>query len=279
MVPVAQEYAPRAQGSAAVQLPLAVHATQLPPLQTRSVPQVTPLASAVPLSLHTGAPVLQAMVPLWHALPDGVQVAPAVHATQVPPPQTRPVPQAVPLLTLAPVSTQTDAPVLQSVAPVWQGLPDGVQVAPAVHATQAPALHTRPAPQLAPLARLVPVSVHTGVPVRQSVVPVWQALPAGVQLAPATQALQTPPPHTRPVPQEAPSATLVPLSVQVAPDAPHTRVPTWQGLLATQLPPPTHGAQAPLRHVPPTPQAVPSDAFMPVSMQEGAPAVHTMAPR
>jgi hypothetical protein len=42
----------------------------------------------------------------------------------------------------------------------------------APHALHAPDSHTLLAPQLVPLARLVPVSVHTAVPVEQSIVPV-----------------------------------------------------------------------------------------------------------
>jgi hypothetical protein len=66
--------------------------------------------------------------------------------------------------------------------------------APFVHVDWAvayPAEHDGPAPQAVPLA--IFVALHTGLPVEQSVVPVWQAvLMPSVQAVPALQALQVP---------------------------------------------------------------------------------------
>jgi hypothetical protein len=47
-------------------------------------PQLVP-GAWLPLSVQTGAPLVQTIAAVWHGLPD-VQVAPAVQATQVPAP-------------------------------------------------------------------------------------------------------------------------------------------------------------------------------------------------
>jgi len=125
---------------------------------------------------------------------------------------------------------------------------------------------------------LAPVSVHAADPVLQAVAPVWQGLPDGVQVVPATQALQTPLPQTRPAPHAVPLVTLLPLSVQVAPPDPQTTVPLRQGFVGAQLPPPSHATQVPPRQSPPLPQAVPSDTLAPVSVQLAAPPAQATAP-
>ena len=56
-----------------------------------------------------------------------------------------------------PLATHTELPVEHDVKPSLHGS-DGVQTTFAAHGTQLPALHTRSAPQLTPLATLVPVS-------------------------------------------------------------------------------------------------------------------------
>jgi hypothetical protein len=48
------------------------------------VPQIVPLA-ALPLSVQTGAPLVQTIAAVWHGLVDGHWL-PAVQATQVPAP-------------------------------------------------------------------------------------------------------------------------------------------------------------------------------------------------
>ncbi len=127
---------------------------------------------AFPLSVQTGVPVEQAIDPVLHGLV-GWQVAPAVHALQVPLSQTLLVPQEVPLATF-PVSLQTEVPVAQDVAPFLHGLV-GWQALPAVHELQVPLSQTLLVPQAVPSATL-PVSAQTEVPVTQEVVPVRQAL-------------------------------------------------------------------------------------------------------
>jgi hypothetical protein len=72
-----------------------VHALQTPPPQNWFTPQLVP-SVRVPLSVQTGAPLVQTIAAVWHGLLD-VQVAPAVQATHVPAPShTWPVPQLVP---------------------------------------------------------------------------------------------------------------------------------------------------------------------------------------
>lgn len=56
---MAHEMVPMAQAFDRGQVPPAAQATQLPALQTLSVPQVVPLGAAVPLSWQTILPVEQ----------------------------------------------------------------------------------------------------------------------------------------------------------------------------------------------------------------------------
>ena len=136
-------------------------------------------------------------------------------------------------------SSQTEVPVVQLVRPSWQGLAGG-QASPAVQATQAPALQTRSAPQVAPSASGVAgvvLSTQVEAPVAQLVVPSTQGF-AGVQASPAVQATQAPALQTWSVPQLAPSRTS-PLSVQTAAPVPQVTVPVLQGFAGTQAVPQT----------------------------------------
>jgi len=90
------------QGFVGVQEPPAAHATQLPLLQTRLVPHVEPLAT-FPVSAQTEAPVTHDVAPVRHGFV-GWQLAPAVHARQLPSLQTRLMPHTVPLTRFLPVS-------------------------------------------------------------------------------------------------------------------------------------------------------------------------------
>jgi hypothetical protein len=62
-----------------------VHALQTPPPQNWFTPQLVPSAT-LPLSVQTGAPLVQTNAAVLHGLVVDGQVAPAVQATQVPPP-------------------------------------------------------------------------------------------------------------------------------------------------------------------------------------------------
>ena len=132
-------------------------------------PHEVPLATGVPVSVHTATPVEQLMVPVWHGLV-GVHAAFCVHDLHAPLSQTSLVPHDVPLAAVVPVSLHTGAPVVQEVVPAWHGLV-GVHGPFCVHAMHAPLSQTSLVPHEVALARLVPVSVHTGVPVVQDVVP------------------------------------------------------------------------------------------------------------
>jgi hypothetical protein len=60
-----------------------VHATHAPPLHTLPLPHVMPFGT-LPDSMHTGIPVLHAVVPVRHGLPATTQLAPATQGTQSP---------------------------------------------------------------------------------------------------------------------------------------------------------------------------------------------------
>jgi hypothetical protein len=106
-LPVMQVSVPVWQGFVGVQAPPAAHATQLPLLQTRLVPHVEPLAT-FPVSAQTEAPVTHDVAPVRHGFV-GWQLAPAVHARQLPLLQTRLVPHTVPLTRFLPVSAHVIA--------------------------------------------------------------------------------------------------------------------------------------------------------------------------
>ena len=70
------------------------------------------------------------------------------------------------------MSTHTDVPVAQLVAPVWQPFV-GAQATPAVQEAQTPALQTRFVPQAVPSGRR-PVSTHVAVPDVHETAAAWQ---------------------------------------------------------------------------------------------------------
>jgi hypothetical protein len=195
------------------------HETQAPALQTWVVspPQGVPLSS-LPASVHTGSPVVQAIVPFLHSLV-GSHDIPAVQGPHVPLWQTLLSPQAVPLGLL--LSLQTGTPVEHEVVPVLHGFVTG-QLAPTVQALQVPLPHTMFVPQEVPFA-LLPVSLQTSKPVVQENVPVLHMF-AGWQLAPIVHELQVPPPHTLFVPQDVPSS-LLPVSLHIIVPVEHEFAP------------------------------------------------------
>jgi hypothetical protein len=274
-VPVAHEVVPTLQGSDGVHVTPAVHGTQLPDRQTWFVPQLVPSASAAPLSWQVEVPVMQVSVPLWQGLLIGVQAPPAVHATQFPLLHTRLLPQAVPFATF-PVSAQTEAPVTHEVAPVRQGFV-GWQLAPAVHATQAPLLQTRLVPHVVPLTRFLPVSEQV-IAGEQACVPAWHGF-AGVQGSPTVHDTQLPELHTMFVPHEVPLATF-PDSAQTGAPVLQVVVPVRHGLpLTAQLAPTVQSAQAPVAlQTLFVPQPVPAATSVPASVQTGVPVVQASVP-
>jgi hypothetical protein len=148
----------------------AVHAVQVPALQTMPVPHAKPFAALTPVSIQPGTPPVQVVAPTWQGSAAGVQRVPAVQATQVPLLHTRLVPHVVPSAALVPESVQTATPVAHEIVATWQRLA-AVHDAPATQATHVPALHTRPVPHAVPFDAVAPVSEHTGAPVAQLVMP------------------------------------------------------------------------------------------------------------
>ena len=61
----------------------AMHVTQVPPLHTLSLPHGVPVG-VLPDSMHTGEPVLHAVVPVRQGLLAIAQLDPATHATHMP---------------------------------------------------------------------------------------------------------------------------------------------------------------------------------------------------
>lgn len=253
--PVTQEVVPVRHGFVGWHCAPDVHDTHMPALQTLFIPHSVPLARFLPVSeqVMVGA---QTVMPAWQALPLGVQAIPAVQETQLPSLQTMLVPQEVPLVKF-PDSVQTGTPVPQAIAPVRQGLPLTVQLAPAWQATQLPLLlQTLSVPQLVPAATGVVLSVQTGAPVEHESDPWWQAL-AGTQAAPCWQAPHWPSRQTMPVPQELPFGWL-PDSTQTDVPVAQEVVPLRQGLPATvQATPAVQGTQAPPLQTMFWPQTVP----------------------
>jgi hypothetical protein len=140
----------------------AVHGLHWPSSQTSFVPQSVPSVAFEPVSRQTETPVVHDVRPVWHAFA-GVHARFETQEVQEPLSQTSLVteplpfvtgaPHDVPLVTL-PLSVQTEVPVAQDVAAVWQGFEE-VQVVPAVQVVQEPLSQTAPVPQVVPLGRLV----------------------------------------------------------------------------------------------------------------------------
>ncbi len=207
--PVVHEIVPVTHGLVGVHDAPVVQALQVPLSQTSFVPQTVPLAALLPVSVHTGAPVVQTMVPVWQALV-GVHAAPIEHVVHEPFSQTSPVPHEVPLATF-PVTPHTDVPVAQEVSPVWQTLPVEHDT-PAVHDAHVPLSQTSLVPHEVPLFTGLPVSLQTGNPVVHDVVPVWQLL-AGVHAVPVEHAPHAPLSQTIPVPHDVPFGRELPESL------------------------------------------------------------------
>lgn len=125
--------------------------------------------ATLPESVQTGAPLEHAMTAEWHGF-DEAHAAPATHGTQAPLASHTPPAQAVPTGAL-PVSLHEGAPVLQSIDATRHAVAE-VQLAPALQPPQWPAASQNiPEPHGVP-AEVVPVSLHTGVPLVHSIVAV-----------------------------------------------------------------------------------------------------------
>ena len=80
--PVAHDTTPVLHALVGWQLAPAAHETQVPALQTLSVPHETPLVSTLPVSVHAIVGV-QTVMPEWHGFA-GTHTVPAEQAAQVP---------------------------------------------------------------------------------------------------------------------------------------------------------------------------------------------------
>jgi hypothetical protein len=111
-----------------------------------------------------------------------------------------------------PAAVHTAAPELQTTV-FFRHESAEVQSAPAVQLPHAPLLQTSLVPQPVPFATLVPVSVQTETPDPHDVTPPWHEF-VGAHAVPAVHAVHAPLSQTLLVPQEAPFAALLPVSVQ-----------------------------------------------------------------
>lgn len=248
-----------------------------PALQTWLVPQGVPFAALLPVSLQTGVPVVQSIVPEWHTLLLGVHDAPWVHATHDPLSHTMFVPHAAPSPRFVAWSAQVDAPVEHDVRPLWQGLL-GVHCVPAVQLTHAPPEQTWSVPHVVPSTAFEPVSVHVETPVEHDVTPAWHGFVESVQGCPDAHEM-----HVLPeVPASAPPSAselrqtmfvpqLVPLGcgpVSLHTDEPvsHDVVPVSQTLAGVHETPEVHATHEPVLQTLFVPQTVPLAAVAPVSV-------------
>jgi hypothetical protein len=248
-----------------------VQPVQVPPLQTWFVPQVVP-SGTLPVSVHTGDPVVQEMAPAWQGL-GSVQAAPVVHATHAPAAlQTWFVAQLVPAGWNVPVPVQVGPLAHEVMEPISQTFAAGVQPLPSTHPTHAPALQTWFVPQVVP-SGFAMVSVQIGAPVvgSQAMAASWHGF-WEMQAWPAAQP-QTPALHASAGPQAVPSRTL-PVSVHTGTPVPQVIAAVLQvgSVIDVQAAPAMQGSHAPLLHTRFVPQLVPF-ATLPVSVQTGAPVV------
>jgi len=252
----------------------AVHAAQIPLVQTSFVPHAVPLA-AFSVDTQIGCPELHDVVPVWQGLL-GVHAVPAVHAAQIPLVQTSFVPHAVPLATSSPVETQIDCPELHDVVPVWQGLL-GVHAVPAVHEPQIPLVQTSFVPHTVPLATSLPVDTQIDCPELHDVIPVRQEL-LGVHATPVAHETQLPFEHTSFVPHAVPLGTSSLVATQVERPVLHDVVPVRQGLLGVHAVPAVHEPQIPLEQTSPLPHTVPLATSLPVETHAECPVLHDVTP-
>ena len=197
--------------------------------------------------------MLHAVVPRRQGLPATLHVAPTEQSLHAPALHTRSWPQVVPAGTLVLVSMHVGVPPVQTSAPVWQRLV-GSHAAPAWQATHAPAWQTMLVPQLMPFG-LLSLSVHTGAPVVQTMVPTRQGLPGTSHAMPAWHAAHVPLLQAMLVPHSVPLACRSGSSPHDIAPSMHTNAPLWQALAGTHAPPAMHVGASGL--TPPSLPAVP----------------------
>jgi len=246
-VPLLQSHLPSSQtfaGATRVHVCPDGHALQAPLSQTLPDAHVAPFCagSAAPVSLHTGAPVVHASVPLSQTLAGatGVHPMPVEHVLQAPLSQTLPVAHVTPFCAgLAVfVSVHTAAPLVHTVVPLSQTFAGETSAhdVPAAHVLHAPLSQTLPDAQVVPFAAALAVfvSVHTGTPVPHVVVPRSHTFAgaASVHDDPATHDRHAPLSQTWPTPHVVPLAEAFGWPVSLHTDVPvaHDVTPTSHGL-------------------------------------------------
>jgi hypothetical protein len=152
----------------------------------------------LPTPLQTGIPVVQDVAPVWHMLPPGLHGVPSVHGLHCEFLQVEPGAQAIQEGPHARVSLVVSAHAFpQSVCPLVQAKAQVVpeQTAVALGGVELHAAHKPPQqmPDEQPVPSATsPVSTHVACPVEHDVVPVWQALPLGLQGEPAEHMTHAP---------------------------------------------------------------------------------------
>jgi len=281
-VPVAQEVTPFLH---ALGLPVhgwpALQALHAPlPLQTMPTPQLLPAALFAPSTQVVAAP-LHIVLPCLHAVGLPVQLWSAMHTPQKPLPSHIGPPGQVAVLGLGVPSTQVEAPVTHDVTPFLQTDGFVVHAWPAVHETQVPVpLHTWLVPQVVP-ADVLPLSMHFGAPVVQSVTPVLHGAPGLVVHAlPSSHITHWPLPlHTMFDPHEVPALTSSPSMQPEDDDIPQETTPSLHAPpgFVSQTVPPAQPMHAPALQTLSGPHDVPSETFV-SSPHVGEPVLHAIAP-
>lgn len=192
-------------GLVGAQLAPVVQAPHMPLWQTagaHEVPHDVPSGWLV-VGEQTLMPPVHESSPFWQAFT--VHASPGWQLTEhEPDAQYISVPQLVPFGAGCHAFWHTGLPVKHEMVPSRQGS-DEVQDAPASHAPHWPAAQVCPGPHDVP-SGCAQLSLQTGEPVEQSIVPCMQGL-VGVQVAPELHDdTHAPPWQIRPVPHEVPSA-------------------------------------------------------------------------
>jgi hypothetical protein len=245
-----------------------------PSKQVWPPPHDVPFAT-LPSAIQVAAPEEQEMMPVWQTLPAGLHATPGVQLTHAPLSQISLAPHDVPFATL-PSATQIAAPEEHEMMPAWQTLPAGLHATPEVQLTHAPLSQISLVPHDVPFATL-PSAMQVAAPEEHEMMPVWQALPAGLHATPEVQLTHEPLSQISLVPHDVPFATL-PSAMQVAAPDEHEMMPVWQALPAgLHATPEVQLTHAPLSQVWLVPHGVPF-ATLPSATQVAAPEEHEIAP-
>jgi hypothetical protein len=274
-VPLLHEIVPVTHGFVGVQLPPAVHETQLPLLHTSFVPHVVPVFVGVVVATHVDTPLLHEVIPFTHMF-DGEHDTPAVHETQLPLSQTSFVPHTIPLGAEVLVATHVETPLPHDVAPIKHGF-EGVHVVPAVHEPQFPLSQTSFVPHVVPFATCVVVATHVCTPLLHEVIPVTHGF-VGVQARPAVHETHEPPLQTSFVPHVVPLATSTDVGTHVDVPLPQDVVPVTHGFVGLHEAPAVHETQLPLSQTSFVPQTVPLATWVAVAMQLDVPLLQEVVP-